>query len=66
MAMHTSPQQQVVNRIRAEFVEMPDLKLTIEEIQRLCDVNRSLCEAAIESLVQAQFLYETSDRRYTR
>jgi hypothetical protein len=66
MAMHTSPQQQVLNRIRAEFVEMPDLKLTIEEIQRLCDVNRSLCEAAIESLVQAHFLYETSDRRYTR
>ena len=66
MAMRTSLQQQVLNRIRAEFIEMPDMKLTIEEIQRLCDVNRSLCETAIESLVQAHFLCVTSDRRYTR
>ncbi len=64
--MRTSLQQQVLNRIRAEFEEMPDMKLTSEQIQRLCGVNRSLCEAALESLVQMQFLSVTSDRRYTR
>jgi response regulator of citrate/malate metabolism len=64
--MRTSLQQQVLNRIRAEFEEMPDMKLTIEQIQRLCGVNRSLCEAALESLVQTQFLSVTSDRRYMR
>ena len=64
--MSTSSQQQVLNRIRAEFIEMPDMTLTIEQIQRLCGVNRTLCEAALESLVQAHFLYVTSDRRYTR
>ena len=64
--MRTSLQQQVLNRIRAEFEEMPDMKLTSEQIQRLCGVNRSLCEAALESLVQTQFLSVTSDRRYMR
>jgi response regulator of citrate/malate metabolism len=66
MAMSTSLQQQALNRIRAEFEEMPDMKLTIEQIQRLCGVNRSLCEAALESLVQTQFLSVTPDRRYMR
>jgi response regulator of citrate/malate metabolism len=66
MAMSALLQQQVLNRIRAEFEEMPDMKLTIEQIQRLCGVNRSLCEAALESLVQAHFLCVTSDRRYMR
>jgi response regulator of citrate/malate metabolism len=64
--MRPSLQQQVLNRIRAEFEEMPDMKLTSEQIQRLCGVNRSLCEAALESLVQTQFLSVTSDRRYMR
>ena len=64
--MRTSLQQQVLNRIRAEFEEMPDMKLTSEQIQRLCGVNRSLCESALESLVQTQFLSVSSDRRYMR
>lgn len=64
--MRPSLQQQVLNRIRAEFEEMPDMKLTVEQIERLCGVNRSLCETALESLVQAHFLCVTSDRRYTR
>jgi response regulator of citrate/malate metabolism len=64
--MRPSLQQQVLNRIRAEFEEMPDMKLTSEQIQRLCGVNRSLCESALESLVQTQFLSVTSDRRYMR
>ena len=64
--MRTSLQQQVLNRIRAEFEEMPDMKLTSEQIQRLCGVNRSLCEAALEFLAQTQFLSVTSDRRSMR
>jgi DNA-binding IclR family transcriptional regulator len=55
-----------VNRIRAEFGEMSDMKLTLEQIQRLCGLNRSLCAAALDSLVQVRFLRVTSDRRYTR
>jgi DNA-binding IclR family transcriptional regulator len=59
-----SLQEQVLNQIRAEFGETPDMKLTLEEIQRQCELPRSLCAAARESLVQLHFLRVTSDRRY--
>ena len=64
--MSTHPQEQALERIRADFLEMPDMRLTREQIQRLCGLNRSACEAALESLVQAQFLCVTSDGWYTR
>jgi response regulator of citrate/malate metabolism len=69
--MSTPPPEQALERIaleriRAEFREMPDMRLTVEQIQRLCGLSRSACEAALESLVQAQFLCVTSDGRYMR
>jgi hypothetical protein len=52
----TLPYEEAVRRIRAEFLEMPDM-----QIQRLCGVNRLACQAALESLVQTRFLCVTSD-----
>jgi DNA-binding IclR family transcriptional regulator len=64
--MNTLSQEQVLERIRTEFMEMPDMRVTPEQIRRLCGLNGSACEAALESLVQARFLRVTSDGRYTR
>ena len=38
------PNNKLLGRIRAEFLEMPGLGLTLEQAQRLCGVERTLCK----------------------
>jgi hypothetical protein len=53
-------------RIQVEYIEMPDLKLTPEQIRRLCDLPHDLCEAAILALEQSGFLWRAPDGRFVR
>ena len=64
--MSKVPAPQVLHRIRAEYLEMPGLSLTREQLQRLCGVERSACEAAIETLVESGFLSMRPDGTYAR
>ena len=50
----------VVNRLRAEFLEMPGLRLTSGQVQRLCGVEKALCQRGLDSLVATKFC--TSNR----
>jgi Fic family protein len=52
---------QTVNRVRAEFLEMPGLKLTVWQAQRLWGVDQPTCEAVIDELTEARFLARTRD-----
>ena len=56
----------VVNRLRAEFLEMPGLRLTSGQVQRLCGVEQTLCQLGLESLVATKFLYVNADGVYAR
>jgi hypothetical protein len=56
----------MLERIRAEYSEMPDLRLTLEQAQRLCGVERTLCKAVLDALVDAKFLCVRADGAYTR
>jgi len=56
--------QQMLNRVRGEFLEMPGLRLRIEKAQRLWGLDRSTCEALLTSLVQAKFLWRHADQAY--
>jgi len=56
----------VVNRLRAEFLEMPGLQLTSSQVQRLCGVEPTLCQLGLDSLVAAKFLYVKSNGVYAR
>ena len=56
----------VVNRLRAEFLEMPGLRLTSGQVQRLCGVEQALCQAGLTLLVETKFLCVTSDGVYAR
>jgi Fic family protein len=47
-------------RIRAEYLEMPGLCLTIEQAQRLWSVDRPTCEAAFRTLTSTRFLDRTT------
>ncbi len=50
-----------IRRVRAEFLEMPGLKLTVPQAQRLWGVDRRTCEAVIDQLTATQFLARTRD-----
>ena len=56
----------VVNRLRAEFSEMPGLRLTSGQVQRLCGVEKALCQLGLEALVKTKFLDVKSDGVYAR
>lgn len=50
----------LVNRVRGEFVEMPGLRLTLEQARRLWGVDMAACQAVVDLLIQAAFLRRTS------
>ena len=58
--------EEVVDRLRAEFLEMPGMRLKREQVQRLCGLERNVCEAVLDSLVHADFLCVSADGHYTR
>jgi hypothetical protein len=58
--------KKLLGRIRAEYLEMPGLRLTLEQAQRLCGVERTLCKALLDILVEARFLCVKSDGAYAR
>jgi hypothetical protein len=43
--MSTSPNQEVLERLGAENLEMPGLRLTVEQVQRLSGIERAICSA---------------------
>src|SRR5262245_32542195 len=58
--------QDIVERVRAEFMEMPGLRLTTAQIQRLCGIEPNVCRAVLDSLVQAGFLWASPNGTYAR
>jgi len=49
-----------VARVRAEFAEMPGLRLTPSQAARLMGLDQATCDCIIETLVQDQFLRRIS------
>ncbi len=58
--------RKTLERIRGEFMEMPGLRLTVAQAQRLCGVDHGLCKAVLEALVDAKFLCVKADGTYAR
>ena len=59
-----SPSIHLLNRVRSEFLEMPGLRLRVEQAQRLWNLDRASCELLLTSLVEARFLNRYSDEAY--
>jgi hypothetical protein len=53
-------------RIQMEFLEMPGLKLTLEQIARLCGLSRDVSEAVLDRLTRRGFLRRTHDGTFIR
>jgi hypothetical protein len=58
--------QDVVRRIRGEFLEMPGLRLTPQQARRLWRLDESACDAVLGALVDARFLAKTRDGAFIR
>ena len=56
----------VLQRIQGEYVEMPGLRLTPAQAQRLWGLERDVCDALLGALVDAKFLAQTRDGAYVR
>ena len=61
MAPATIVDDSVVRRARAEYLEMPGLRLTSAQAQRLWGLDRRTCDELLTELTSAHFLSRTRD-----
>lgn len=54
-------QDDVLRRARAEYLEMPGLRLTRAQAQRLWGLDTRTCEQLLNVLTEARFLAQTRD-----
>jgi hypothetical protein len=59
-------QKNMLQRIRGEFVEMPGLRLTAAQAQRLWGLERPKCEELLKVLVKDNFLSQTRDGSFIK
>lgn len=52
--------------IRGEYLELPGLRLTTQQVQRLYSLDGVTCEAVLAALVDVEFLARTADGQYVR
>ncbi len=55
-----------VELIRMEYAELPGLRLTFWQAQRLWNLSEELCQRALGSLTESAFLARTTDGAYVR
>lgn len=63
---HAFVEDDVLPRVRAEYLEMPGLRLTPAQAQRLMGLERSACERALTVLIEAKFLRRLADGTFVR
>jgi hypothetical protein len=62
MVLAPCPQRGIADLIplmRAEYLEMPGMRLTLAQASRLWNTDGALCALALQKLVEAGFLYRT-------
>ena len=55
-----------LRRVQGEYLEMPGLRLTPAQAQRLWGLDRESCNALLGALVDTKFLYRTRDGAFMR
>lgn len=64
--MEQAPIDELMNLMRMEYLEMPDLKLSLVQARRLWDAPADLCLRSLNALVGSGFLTQTRDGRFLR
>jgi hypothetical protein len=60
------PSAELIRRIRGEFIEMPGLRLTSSQAQRLWCLGSEDCDRVLQVLVDLKFLIRESDGTFAR
>jgi hypothetical protein len=63
---HAAFDDALLQRVYSEFLEMPGLRLTCPQAQRLWGLDRGTCLELLEFLVDAKFLCRPGHGMYTR
>ena len=63
---HAGSVAAILQRIKGEYLELPELKLTQWQARRLWGLEGSECEAILAALVDTRFLRRTPDGSYVR
>ncbi len=63
---HSAPLAGLLQRVRDEYREMPELKLTKPQAMRLFGVAPSVCAAVLRALVMENFLSRTGEGQFVR
>jgi hypothetical protein len=58
--------EDVLRRVQGEFLEMPGLRLTEAQAQRLWGLDAASCSALLGAMVDARFLFRTRDGAFIR
>ena len=66
MSAQQQTHDEVLRRVQGEYIEMPGLRLTPAQAQRLWGVDRAACDALLGALVDAKFLFRTRDGSFMR
>ena len=61
-----TPAEDTLQRVRCEFIEMPGLRLTHAQAQRLWGLDDAVCTDVLQALIDARFLHRHSDGTYAR
>lgn len=66
MSAHENVNDVVLQRVYSEFLEMPGLRLTRQQAQRLWGLDEHTCRLLLEFLVDAKFLCQPGGGMYMR
>jgi hypothetical protein len=66
--IHSAPSViTLIDRLRSEYAELPSLRLTSAQVQRLCGVDDVLlCESVLRAMVEVGLLVQNADGLYMR
>jgi hypothetical protein len=57
----TFAMEHILQRVKGEFLEMPGLRLTDAQAQRLWGLDAQTCSVVLDTLITRRFLFRTHD-----
>jgi hypothetical protein len=64
MGARPEPSNDLIQRVRGEFLEMPGLRVTPAQARRLWGLDDASCSALLATLLETEFLFQTQDGAY--
>jgi len=66
ISVQPQPLEDILRRIKGEYIEMPGHRLTVAQAQRLWGLDRAECDAVLGALVDSKFLIRNRHGAYVR